>query len=89
MITRALLIIEGLIGTVPAPAGLQRIAAAFIPDDVEVITLTNEEKAAYFVRGVRDMVKKRILSSEERAAINAAIEAVRADVETGVDIGSD
>ncbi len=89
MITRALLIIEALLGTTPNPAQLQRIAAAFIPENVDPTTLTNEQKAALFVRGVRGMVKQRILNSEETAAIDAALAAVRADVETGVDIGSD
>ncbi len=89
MIARALAIIEALLGSVPDPDGLQRIAAAFIPEDVDPDSLTNEQKAAYFVQGVRAMVKKRILSSEEFPALNAALAAVREDVENNVDLGDD
>ncbi len=89
MIARALAIIEALLGVAPNPAGLQRIAAAFIPDDVDPDTLTSEQKAAYFVRGVRGMIRQKVLSNEEVPAINEAIEAIRVDVLANVDLGDD
>ena len=89
MIARAIAIIEALAGGVVSQALMLRVAEAYLPDELDPETATNEEKATYFVRGVRGQVKQRVLQSEEQDAMEAAMLAARADVEANVDLGSD
>jgi hypothetical protein len=89
MIARALAILEALKGGTVDAVTVDRIVTAFIPDGIDAETLTNEEKATYFVREMRRMTKLRVLQSEEEAAAEAARLAARVDIETNVDLGTD
>lgn len=89
MIARAIAIIEALAGGPVTNDLMLRIANAYLPDSVDPLAATNEEKATYFVRGVRREVKQSVLSSEEQAAMETAMLAARADVEANVGIGDD
>jgi len=89
MIPRAIAIIEALAGVPVSNALMLRVADAFLPEGVDSLTATNEEKATYFVRELRRRTKLRVLQFEEEAAAEAARLAARADVEAGVDLGSD
>ena len=89
MIARAQAILDGIAGFAVSPAVANRVIAAFLPEGVDPGTLTNDEKATYYVREMRRMTKLRVLQSEESAAAEAARLAARADVETNVLIGDD
>ena len=89
MIQRAIAIIEALAGGVVTQELMLRVADAYLPEGVDPLLATNEEKATYFVRGVRGQVKQRVLQSEEQAAAEAALLAARADVNLNVDLGDD
>lgn len=89
MIARAQAILDALLG---APVSLDvanRVIAAFLPEGIDPGTLTNEEKATYYVREMRRLTKLRVLQFEEQAAAEAAQLAARADVEANVLIGDD
>jgi len=89
MIARALAILEAITGG-PVDADLaNRIIAAFLPENVDPATLTNLEKATLFVREYRRLTKLRVLQFEEQIATEAAMLAVRADVETDIILGDD
>lgn len=89
MIARALAILEGIKGGPVDAAIANRVIAAFLPEAVDPLTLTNEEKATFFVQEMRRLTKLRVLQFEEEAAAEAARLAARADVETNVLIGDD
>ena len=90
MIVRAIAILEAIAGgTISNELMLRMIADAFLPDGVDPLTATNEEKATYFVRGVRRDVKLRVLQSEEEDAAEIARLAARDDVNNNVDLGND
>lgn len=89
MIARAIAIIEALAGGTVSSALMLRIARAYVPEGIDQGALTNEEFAAYLVRGIRRQVKTRVLSSEEQAAAEVALLAARDDVNANVDLGSD
>jgi len=89
MIDRAQNILDSVAGFPVDVAQANRVAAAFIPPETDPATLTNEEKAAIFVRGMRRLIKLHVLRAEERAAAEAALLAARADVEANVEIGDD
>lgn len=89
MIARAQAILDGIAGFAVSPAIANRVIAAFLPEGIDPSTLTNEEKATYYVREMRRLTKLRVLQFEEQAAAEAAMLAARADVEAGVLIGDD
>jgi len=89
MVARALAILEAMKGGTVDAVVVDRIVAAFIPQGIDPETLTNEEKATYFVRAMRRMTKLRVLQSEEEAAAEVARLAAREDVEANVDLGID
>jgi hypothetical protein len=89
MITRAIAIIEALAGGAVTQALMLRVAEAYLPEGVDPLLATNEEKATAFVRGVRRQVKQAVLVSEEQEAAEAALLAARADVEANVGLGDD
>ena len=89
MIARAIAILEALAGFPISNELMIRIADVFLPEEVDPLTATNEEKATYFVRGVRRMTIQRVLQSEEEDAAEVARLAARADVEAEVDLGND
>ena len=89
MIARALAILEGIKGGPVDAAIANRVIAAFLPEDIDIGALTNEQKAAHFVQEARQMIKLRVLQFEEQMAIEAAMLAARADIEGNVDLGSD
>jgi hypothetical protein len=89
MIQRVIAIIESLAGGTVSNELMLRVADAFLPIDVDPTTVTNEDKAANFVREMRRMTKLRVLQSEEERAAEIARLAARDDVNSGVDLGSD
>jgi len=89
MIARAQAIIDGIAGFAVGPVVANRVIAAFLPEGIDPATLTNEEKATYYVREMRRLTKLRVLRFEEGAAADAALLAARADVEANVLIGDD
>lgn len=89
MIQRAIAIIEALAGGTVSQALMLRVAEAYLPEGVDPLTATNDEKATAFVRGVRRQVKQSVLVSEEQDAAEVALLAARADVENNVDLGND
>lgn len=89
MIQRAIAIMEALAGGPVDPALMLRVARAFVPDGIDPDGLTNVELATYFVRGVRRLVKNRVLGSEEQAAMEIALQEARAAVEAEVGLGND
>ena len=89
MIQRAIAIIEALAGGTVTQALMLRVAEAYLPEGVDPLVATNEEKATAFVRGVRRQVKQAVLVSEEQEAAEAALLAARADVEANVGLGDD
>ena len=89
MITRAIAIIEALVGGPVSNELMLRVADAYLPEGVDPLTATNEEKATHFIHGVRRQVKLRVLQSEEEDAAEVARLAARADVEENVGLGDD
>ena len=89
MIQRAITIIEALAGGPVTQELMLRIADAYLPEGIDPLTATNEEKATYFVRGIRQQVKRQVLRVEEEGAMQTAMLAARADVEANVQIGED
>ena len=89
MIARALAILEALKGSGVGPVVAERVIAAFLPQDIDPDTLTNEQKAAHFVQEMRRLTKQRVLQFEEEEAAEAARLVARADVEANVDLGND
>jgi hypothetical protein len=61
MIARALAILEALKGSSVGPVVAERVIAAFLPQGIDPDTLTNEQKAAYFVQEMRRLTKQRVL----------------------------
>ena len=89
MIPRAQAILDALAGTPVNATIANRVIAAFLPEGVDPATLTNEEKATFYVRDMRRRTILRVLQFEEEAAANAARLAVRVDVETDIILGDD
>jgi len=89
MIPRAIAIIEALAGVPVSNALMLRVADAFLPEGVDPLTATNEEKATFFVRELRRVTKQRVKLTEEEAAAEVARLAARAAVEADVDLGND
>ena len=89
MIPRAIAIIEAMAGAPVSNALMLRVADAFLPEGVDPLIATNEEKATYFVREMRRVTKQRVKLTEEEAAAEVARLAARAAVESDVDLGSD
>jgi hypothetical protein len=89
MIVRAQAILDAIAGFPVNVSIANRVVAAFLPEGVDPETLTNEEKATYYVREMRRMTKWQVLQFEEQAAAETALLAARADVEANVIIGDD
>ena len=89
MIPRAQAILDAIAGTPVNATIANRVIAAFLPEGVDPATLTNEEKATFYVRDMRRRTKLRVLQFEEEAAAEVARLAARANVEAGVNLGDD